>query len=176
MLDISLIGRDQLIYGMLGSLAAAGTLLVVATRFGLPVSTTHAIVGAIVGFGVVSIGPEVVNWGKDWADCVVVADITFAGRSNCFWHFSIHPSQGSRHKRSCGTNSKTGPRFLFPSVFYHRVSDIIQGLKALETRSQSDTSTDWINAIGFCWIWSGHIFYTASTAGSGRSKTSFQSC
>ncbi|GIS88793.1 MAG: hypothetical protein CM1200mP18_15030 [Gammaproteobacteria bacterium] len=28
------------------------------------VSTTHSIVGAIVGFGVVSIGPEVVNWGK----------------------------------------------------------------------------------------------------------------
>ena len=46
MLDLSMIDRDQLIYGMLASLAAAGTLLVGATRFGLPVSTTHSIVGA----------------------------------------------------------------------------------------------------------------------------------
>ena len=35
-----------LLYGMLGALAAAATLLVGATKFGLPVSTTHAIVGA----------------------------------------------------------------------------------------------------------------------------------
>ena len=64
MLDLSMIGRDQLIYGMLGSLAAAGTLLVVATRFGLPISTTHSIVGAIVGFGAVAIGLDAVKWGK----------------------------------------------------------------------------------------------------------------
>ena len=49
MLDLSMMSREQLIYGMLGSLAAVGTLLVVATRFGLPISTTHSIVGAIVG-------------------------------------------------------------------------------------------------------------------------------
>ena len=55
---------DILKFGMLGALAAAATLLVGATRFGLPVSTTHAIVGAIVGFGVVAIGPEAVAWDK----------------------------------------------------------------------------------------------------------------
>ncbi len=64
MLDLSMIGREELIYGMLGSLAAAGTLLVVATRFGLPISTTHSIVGAIVGFGAVAIGLDAVKWGK----------------------------------------------------------------------------------------------------------------
>lgn len=51
-------------FGMLGALAAAATLLVGATRFGLPVSTTHSIVGAIVGFGVVGAGTDAVEWGK----------------------------------------------------------------------------------------------------------------
>ncbi len=64
MLDMTLVGREELIYGMLAALASAGTLLVGATRFGLPVSTTHSIVGAIVGFGAVGIGFEVVKWGK----------------------------------------------------------------------------------------------------------------
>ena len=64
MLDMSLLGREELIYGMMASLASAGTLLIGATRFGLPISTTHAIVGAIVGFGAVAIGIDAVNWPK----------------------------------------------------------------------------------------------------------------
>ena len=64
MLDMSSLGREQLIYGMMASLASAGTLLIGATRFGLPISTTHAIVGAIVGFGAVAIGIDAVNWPK----------------------------------------------------------------------------------------------------------------
>jgi PiT family inorganic phosphate transporter len=63
-LDIEMVPPDSLLYGMLASLASAATLLLGATRFGLPVSTTHAIVGAIVGFGAVAIGPDAVNWGK----------------------------------------------------------------------------------------------------------------
>jgi len=55
---------DLLPYGMLGSLAAAATLLVVATGFGLPISTTHSIVGAIIGFGLVAMGNDAVEWGK----------------------------------------------------------------------------------------------------------------
>ena len=65
-LDIEVASRDPqlVLYGMMGALAAAGTLLLVATRFGLPVSTTHSIVGAIVGFGAVGLGVDAVNWGK----------------------------------------------------------------------------------------------------------------
>jgi inorganic phosphate transporter, PiT family len=53
-----------LIYGMLAALLAAGTWLLVASRNGWPVSTTHSIVGAIVGFAAVGIGIEAVQWGK----------------------------------------------------------------------------------------------------------------
>ncbi|MGI9265667.1 MAG: inorganic phosphate transporter [Gammaproteobacteria bacterium] len=55
---------DLLIYGMLSALLAAGIWLFVASHKGWPVSTTHSIVGAIVGFAAVGIGMEAVHWGK----------------------------------------------------------------------------------------------------------------
>jgi len=55
---------DLLVYGMLASLLAAGIWLLVASRLGWPVSTTHSIVGAIVGFAAVGIGFEAVQWVK----------------------------------------------------------------------------------------------------------------
>ena len=53
---------ELLIYGMLASLLAAAVWLAAATYRGWPVSTTHSIVGALVGFGVVGIGIDAVNW------------------------------------------------------------------------------------------------------------------
>ncbi len=55
---------EILIYGMLAALLAAGTWLVIASIFGWPVSTTHSIIGAVIGFGVVELGPSVIYWGK----------------------------------------------------------------------------------------------------------------
>lgn len=53
-----------LVYGMLAALLAAGVWLAVASHFGLPVSTTHSIIGAIVGFAAVGIGTHAVHWGQ----------------------------------------------------------------------------------------------------------------
>ena len=55
---------ELLVFGMLASLLAAGVWLMVASYFGWPVSTTHSIVGAIVGFAVVGIGFAAVQWAK----------------------------------------------------------------------------------------------------------------
>ncbi len=55
---------ELLLYGMLASLLAAGTWLLVATLRGWPVSTTHSIVGAIVGFAAVGVSVDAVNWGQ----------------------------------------------------------------------------------------------------------------
>ena len=55
---------ELLVYGMLASLLAAGIWLMIASTRGWPVSTTHTIVGAIVGFASVGIGIDAVNWGK----------------------------------------------------------------------------------------------------------------
>jgi PiT family inorganic phosphate transporter len=49
---------------MLAALLAAGCWLLLASKKGWPVSTTHSIVGAIVGFAIVGIGADSVHWGK----------------------------------------------------------------------------------------------------------------
>jgi PiT family inorganic phosphate transporter len=55
---------ELLIFGMLAALLAAAVWLLVASKKGWPVSTTHSIVGAIVGFAAVGIGVESVHWAK----------------------------------------------------------------------------------------------------------------
>ena len=61
--DTSLPGftPELLVYGMLAALLAAGTWLFIASRNGWPVSTTHSIVGAIVGFAAVGVGIDAVH-------------------------------------------------------------------------------------------------------------------
>jgi inorganic phosphate transporter, PiT family len=57
-------GPMMLAVGMLCALLGAAVWLHAATALGLPVSTTHSIVGAVVGIGVVSFGFSGVDWGK----------------------------------------------------------------------------------------------------------------
>lgn len=59
------VGRpEMLIIGMMSALFAAGIWLVVASQKGWPVSTTHTIIGAIVGFAVITVGMEAVRWSE----------------------------------------------------------------------------------------------------------------
>lgn len=53
-----------LVYGMLASLLAAGSWLLIASMRGWPVSTTHSIVGAIVGFALAGLGFDAVDWSR----------------------------------------------------------------------------------------------------------------
>ncbi|MEA3588924.1 inorganic phosphate transporter [Pseudidiomarina sp. 1APP75-27a] len=55
---------ELLVFGMIGSLLAAGFWLLIASYLGWPVSTTHSIIGAIVGFAAVGVSPDAVEWGK----------------------------------------------------------------------------------------------------------------
>jgi len=66
MLDANLFegNPELLVFGMLASLLAAGIWLMLASQRGWPVSTTHSIVGAIVGFAAVGVGMDAVKWGK----------------------------------------------------------------------------------------------------------------
>jgi inorganic phosphate transporter, PiT family len=51
-------------FGMLAALLGASIWLHVATYFGQPVSTTHAIIGAVVGFGVLTRGIGAIQWHR----------------------------------------------------------------------------------------------------------------
>jgi len=55
---------EILVMGMLAALLAAGCWLALASTRGWPVSTTHSIIGALVGFAIAAMGFEAVQWGK----------------------------------------------------------------------------------------------------------------
>ncbi len=61
--DIMADSPQLMVYGMLSALLAAGTWLMIASIKGWPVSTTHTIVGAIVGFASVGISVDAIHWG-----------------------------------------------------------------------------------------------------------------
>lgn len=64
-IDASFVPAPEiLVYGMLAALLAAGLWLLVASYFGWPVSTTHTIVGSLIGFGVVGLGVDAVDWNQ----------------------------------------------------------------------------------------------------------------
>jgi inorganic phosphate transporter, PiT family len=66
MIDPALLAGEpnKLMFGMFAALISSGICVHLATFFGLPVSTTHAIVGAVVGFGIISVGAGAVTWSK----------------------------------------------------------------------------------------------------------------
>jgi len=55
---------ELLVFGMISALLAAATWLLVASALGWPVSTTHSIVGAIIGFAAIGVSPDAVVWSK----------------------------------------------------------------------------------------------------------------
>ena len=61
--DASMITPDLMVLGMMSALLAAGTWLLIATTRGWPVSTTHSIVGAVIGFAAVGVSVDAVHWG-----------------------------------------------------------------------------------------------------------------
>ena len=85
--------------GMLAALLAAALWLNVATFFSQPVSTTHAIIGAVVGFALVSVGPDCVRWGKmgkiaaSWVVSPVIGGVMAYVIYRCVRKFVL----GSRH-------------------------------------------------------------------------------
>ena len=58
---------EDLMYGFIAAMMAAAVWITIATRFGLPVSTTHSIIGGIVGIGLVlevKYDASLINWEK----------------------------------------------------------------------------------------------------------------
>lgn len=129
--DANLIGDqpELLIYGMLASLLAAGTWLLIASRKGWPVSTTHSIVGAIVGFAAVGIGIDAVQWGKvgsivmSWVISPLVAGfIAYLIFSSVQWLILRHADPLARAKRFV-------PYYMFLAAFTVTLVTLLKGLK-----------------------------------------------
>ena len=129
--DTNLLASDPklLVYGMLAALLAAGTWLFVASKNGWRVSTTHSIVGAIVGFAEVGIGIDAVQWGKvgeivmSW----VVSPLT-AG----FIAYLIYQSVQRlilRQEDPLAMAKRYVPVYIFLAAFTITLVTILKGLK-----------------------------------------------
>ena len=133
-LDTALLAehQDLLLFGMLGSLASAGTLLLLATRVGLPVSTTHSIVGAIVGFGAVGLGVDAVEWGKvaqivaSWVTSPLIGGVLAFLIFNLVRALILDRDDPVREAR------RFGPIFFFVVTFVIGLVTLFKGLKNLK--------------------------------------------
>ena len=120
---------ELLIYGMLASLLSAGTWLLIASRRGWPVSTTHTIVGAIVGFAAIGIGIDAVQWGQVGTIVIswVVSPLT-AG----FIAFLIYNSVQRlilSHDDPLAQAKRYVPVYIFLAAFTIVLVTIVKGLK-----------------------------------------------
>jgi len=120
---------ELLVYGMISSLLAAGIWLLVATMFGWPVSTTHTIVGAIVGFAAVGISPDAVNWGKvvqiaaSWVISPLLAGVLAFVLYTSVRTFILNTSNPIR-------SAKRGvPVYIFLVGFVISMVSLVKGLK-----------------------------------------------
>jgi PiT family inorganic phosphate transporter len=120
---------ELLIFGMLASLLAAGTWLLLASSRGWPVSTTHSIVGAIIGFAIVGIGFGSVQWGQvgtivaSWVASPLIAGVlAYLIFNSVQWLILSRPDPLERARRYV-------PFYIFLAVFTLSLVTMFKGLK-----------------------------------------------
>ena len=130
-IDASLLSGtpETLIYGMLAALLAAGTWLLIASHNGWPVSTTHSIVGAIVGFAAVGVGIDAVHWGKvgtivmSWVVSPLVAGFI------AYFVFASVQVLILRQEDPLARAKRYVPVYIFLAAFTITLMTILKGLK-----------------------------------------------
>ncbi|MFP6633956.1 MAG: anion permease [Planctomycetota bacterium] len=140
--DGVLVGANLYVYGMMGAILAAATWLLVATYFGLPVSTTHSIVGSVLGFGIVVFwgNLDVIEWGtvmkivSSW-----IISPLLAGGFSCLVFLAIQ--RLVLYKRDMvGAARKVAPFLIFLVLTIISLVTIYKGLKPL--------SAEWKEILG----------------------------
>lgn len=120
---------ELLIFGMLAALLAAGIWLYIASRHGWPVSTTHSIVGAIVGFAAVGISVDAVQWGKvgsivmSWVVSPAIAGVL------SYWLFRSVQALILNTDNPLANAKRYVPIYIFFAGFIMSLVTIFKGLK-----------------------------------------------
>ena len=126
---------ELLVFGMLAALLAAGIWLLVASRFGWPVSTTHTIVGAIVGFAAVGIGFEAVHWSK--VGTIVMSWVVSPALAGAlsYWLFRSVQKLILNTDNPFESAKRVVPYYIFLTAFMIALVTMFKGLKhvGLET-------------------------------------------
>ncbi len=125
--DTSLFTNDpaMLMLGMVCAVTASSIYLTIATRLGMPVSTTHSIMGGVIGMGVASVGVSGVQWvgsgtGTATINSGVVQVFLAGGSSPRACRGPLAPSSSSSPSTpSCSARTRcwkalfAGPRLLW---------------------------------------------------------------
>ena len=122
---------NRFMLGMFAALIAASVWVHIATYFGLPVSTTHAIVGAVVGFGIISVGAGAVSWGKIIAIAMswIISPAAGAVVAGGIFYFAEKKIMSVRDPHAAAVHYTPG--LIFVVVLVLILSFIFKGLKDL---------------------------------------------
>jgi PiT family inorganic phosphate transporter len=148
-LDPALIGDspELLVYGMMAALLAAGTWLLIASMMGWPVSTTHSIVGALVGFAAVGISVDAVNWGKvgtivaSWVVSPVIAGSISFGLFMSVQKLILNTDKPFQNAK------KYIPIYMFAVGFMIAMVTLLKGLKHLGIELELGMGSKFTNAL-----------------------------
>lgn len=120
---------DILVLGMMASLCASGVWLIIATKMGWPVSGTHTIIGAVIGFALVTVGSEAIQWGElggivgSWFVTPILAGII------AFFIFVNSQKLIFNRSEPLKQAKKYGPFYMGITIFILSIVTISKGLK-----------------------------------------------
>ena len=120
---------NLLIWGMLAALLAAGVWLLIASKNGWPVSTTHSIVGAVVGFAAVGVSMDAVNWTKVGSIVMSWVVSPLLAGTIAFMIFKSIQKLILNTDQPIANAIKYGPVYLFMVGFVIALVTIKKGLK-----------------------------------------------
>ena len=135
------VGQPEiLVMGMLASLLATGSWLLIASRKGWPVSTTHSIIGAVIGFTVAAVGFESVKWAKvaviaaSWVVSPIFSGVVaFLIFNSIAWLILTREDPLERARRYA-------PFYIFITVFLIALVTMFKGLKHINIGKQLEPS------------------------------------
>lgn len=120
-----------LVIGMLSALFASATWLIIATFRGWPVSTTHTIIGAIVGFALVTVGAKEINWSLAFDVVMSWVFTPFLAAIGAFLLFKSIYFFVLARKKPDEAAVICLPVYVFISVMVIVLITLLQGLKPL---------------------------------------------
>jgi PiT family inorganic phosphate transporter len=122
---------ELLAYGMFAALLASAFLQHGATFLGMPISTTHAIVGSVFGFGLITAGVSSVHWAKIFSIAVSWILSPFLGGATAFVLFIIIRKLVLSKDNPYEAIIKVAPYLVFSLFTILVLSIVYKGLKNL---------------------------------------------
>ncbi len=156
-----------LVYGMISALLAAAIWITLATYLRLPVSTTHSIVGAIVGFGLITIGITGIRWSVILFIVLSWIISPLFGAFISFVIFSIIRSKVLATETPLLSFKKIGPIFVGLTGMILTLAVISTGMRNLNLELPLHMTLGIALAVAGVSGWSGYLFlrrYTPTKA------------